>query len=262
MFSNKAPSHIGAGWDWGPRYGLGELALCYGIEPWDDYCFEPPCGVFDPSNNNLYPILNNIYKDMSELFQTDMFHMGGDEVKSRCWNETDTVLKFMNQSGWDRTTDEGFLKLWSYYQNKSLEELDKAYGKSQDVILWTNDLTDGGRAVEYLDNQRYIIQFWDDVNKNSTKSNLVKLLEQDYRLIMSNVDALYLDCGYSAWVGNERNNWCSPYKGWQRIYDNSPRKIVESYNLNYTDHKGKFMGGEAAMWTEQVIKSASSFLSV
>ena len=32
-------------------------------------------------------------------------------------------------------------------------------------------------------------------------------------MIFSNTDALYLDCGYGAFVGSEGNNWCSPYKG-------------------------------------------------
>ncbi len=41
---------------------------------------------------------------------------------------------------------------------------------------------------------------------------------------MSNYDAWYLDCGYGGWVG-ATNNWCSPYKGWQTFYDNSPRQI-------------------------------------
>lgn len=31
---------------------------------------------------------------------------------------------------------------------------------------------------------------------------------------------------FSAWVG-EGNNWCAPYKGWQKIYDNSPLEIVK-----------------------------------
>ena len=35
-----------------------------------------------------------------------------------------------------------------------------------------------------------------------------------FRMILSNSDATYLDCGYAGWV-TDGNNWCSPYKGWQ-----------------------------------------------
>ena len=27
------PSHVGAGWEWGPKYGLGNLTLCFDIQP-------------------------------------------------------------------------------------------------------------------------------------------------------------------------------------------------------------------------------------
>jgi hexosaminidase len=27
------PSHVGAGWEWGPKYGLGDLTLCFDIQP-------------------------------------------------------------------------------------------------------------------------------------------------------------------------------------------------------------------------------------
>ena len=64
-----APAHVGTGWEWGPKYGLGDLALCVNKEPWTRYCVEPPCGQLNPINDNIYPILHNIYKDVSyQLF--------------------------------------------------------------------------------------------------------------------------------------------------------------------------------------------------
>lgn len=35
---------------------------------------------------------------------------------------------------------------------------------------------------------------------------------------------------FGAWIG-EGNNWCAPYKGWQKIYDNSPLMIIRSKHL-------------------------------
>lgn len=59
---------------------------------------------------------------------------------------------------------------------------------------------------------------------------------------MSNYDALYLDCGFGAWV-TEGNNWCSPYIGWEKIYKN---------NLtSFGEYNGQFYGAEAALWSEQ-----------
>lgn len=236
---------------------MDDLILCHKIEPYENYCYEPPCGILDPQNENIYPILNNIYKDMAELFQSDIFHMGGDEVKYLCWNETEAVVDFMTANGWDRMTKTGFRNLWSHFQNRSLEELDKAYGKQQDVMLWTSDLTYEGRAPLYLNSSRYIIQVWEESKDLNTKD----IIQQNFRLIMSNYDIMYLDCGYSAWIGNGMTNWCPPYKGWQLIYSNGPRQLTENLGLSYAEHGHKFIGGEAAMWTEQVINFNPSFLT-
>lgn len=239
-----SPAHAGAGWQWGPRYGMGELVLCFDKQPWDEYCAEPPCGVLNPVNDNTYKVLGNIYRDYADLFKSDFFHSGGDEVNVRCWNETKEVVDWMKQKGWDRSQT-SFLKLWSHFQNESVKLLDEAFGKELQLIYWTSDLTNDGYATSFLDPKRYVIQFWDDWNDTDVKT----LYQQGYRLIMSNADALYLDCGFGAWVGNNLNNWCSPYIGWQKMYQNSPRKIIENFSLTY-DAK-KFLGGEAAMWTEQ-----------
>lgn len=63
-------------------------------------------------------------------------------------------------------------------------------------------------------------------------------------MILSNYDALYLDCGFGGWV-KDGNNWCSPYIEWQKIYSNSPSKIVGYESVN------QILGAEAALWSEQ-----------
>lgn len=239
-----APSHVGAGWDWGPQYGMGNLVLCFDAQPWDYYCLQPPCGVLNPINDNVYKVLGNVYKDMADLFQTDMFHMGGDEVIMNCWNETEEITVWMADKGW--TEADAFLKLWSYFQNQSLAVLDEAFGGQQHILLWSSDLTAKGHAPMYLDRNRYVIQIWDYVGDENTKI----LYEQGYKMIMSNADVLYLDCGFSGWVGYAPNNWCAPYSGWKKIYNHSPRGLIEKYNLTY--NKDQFLGGEAALWAEQV----------
>merc|ERR1711894_86925 len=49
----------------------------------------------------------------------------------------------------------------------------------------------------------------------------------------------------------EGNNWCSPYKGWQIVYDNSPREHYRNAG-GERSREQQILGGEAAMWTEQV----------
>jgi len=87
-----APAHVGSGWEWGESRGLGQLVLCAREEAWAEYCGSPPCGFLNPINENVYRVLGNIYKDMAELFHSDIFHMGGDEVDSKCWQHTPEVV--------------------------------------------------------------------------------------------------------------------------------------------------------------------------
>ena len=105
-------------------------------------------------------------------------------------------------------------------------------------------------------------------------SQIDTLVNQGYNMIFSNYDALFLDCGFGSYVG-EGNNWCSPYKSmkishlrgaenfenhdlyivsaWQKIYMNDPYKLISDRNITLTDDiKKQVVGGEVAMWGEQV----------
>ena len=108
-------------------------------------------------------------------------------------------------------------------------------------IIWSSSLTETAEVDTYLDPAKYIIQIWsiEDV------PIINELLIKGFNVIFSNSDAWYLDCGMGAWVG-EGNNWCSPYKGWQLIYDNNPQALVSD-----PAYHNQIIGGEAALWTEQ-----------
>ena len=40
--------------------------------------------------------------------------------------------------------------------------------------------------------------------------------------------------------------------GWKTVYQNSPRKMVKNFGLSWPKYKNQILGGEAAMWSEQV----------
>jgi hypothetical protein len=57
-----------------------------------------------------------------------------------------------------------------------------------------------------------VVQVW----TTGFDSWISDLLRMRYRLLLSNYDAWYFDCGYGAWLYSgsaEKNNWCSPFKG-------------------------------------------------
>ena len=108
-------------------------------------------------------------------------------------------------------------------------------------MLWNSHLTEEPSLTTYLDKERYIIQIWMEANNPKIQT----LLENGYNLIISNVDALYLDCGFPGWVSGGFN-WCAPYKGWQHIYENRMENIAAGNYIN------QIIGASTALWTEQV----------
>ena len=109
-------------------------------------------------------------------------------------------------------------------------------------ILWSSSMTESENVAEYLNQSTYIIQMWTEGNDSA----ITELLQKGYDLIFSNYDAWYLDCGFSAWVG-QGLNWCAPYKGWQYVYNNNPIDLVD--NVAYND---QILGGETTLFAEQV----------
>uniref|UniRef100_A0A0A1WSJ6 Beta-hexosaminidase n=1 Tax=Zeugodacus cucurbitae TaxID=28588 RepID=A0A0A1WSJ6_ZEUCU len=229
-----APAHVGEGWQ------HKDMIACFNAQPWKNYCVEPPCGQFDPTVENLYPILEDIYREMFELFDPDVFHMGGDEVSVSCWNSSKRIQDWMLQKGWG-LNESDFIRLWGHFQTEALKRVDAVAPSQQPTItLWTSHLTDVPYIDEYLDKERYNIQIW----TTGSDSKIKDILKRGYRIIISNYDALYFDCGGPGWV-TDGNNWCSPYIGWQKVYDNNLDNIAGEY-------KSQVLGAEAAVWSEQI----------
>ncbi len=162
----------------------------------------------------------------------EYFHMGGDEVFIACWNQTEEIVSYMNRKGYKRTK-EGFLKLWSEFQDKALQKWQEINGVDDSVILWSSDMTLPQNIEKYLPNNQYIIQTW----LPSDSSVPLELLKKGYRIIMSTKNAWYFDHGF----------WgTTKYYNWKTVYAN---RLPKSYLV---------LGGEVCMWS--VSKNSIYFL--
>lgn len=134
------------------------MTVCFNEQPWSKYCVEAPCGQLDPSKDDLYKVLRDIYGEMFEYFNyPDIFHMGGDEVSVACWNTSKELQNWMIGRGWD-LTENSFFKLWDYFQTRALEQVDEVAKHRIPIIMWTSTLTKVPNVDKYLSNRRYIIQ--------------------------------------------------------------------------------------------------------
>lgn len=226
-----APAHVGEGWQ------FTDVLNCFRAQPWTEYCAGPPCGQFDVTQEKVYEYLDEIYKDINEMFDSPgLFHMGGDEVSFVCWNSSESIKEWMVQRGWDSDLEDDFVKLWGYFQDRALN-IWKKYSDS-DVMLWSSSLTKNKNIDDHLDKNKYIIHYWAEA---SDDVDLKPLLDKGYRFVISSATPLYLDCGFGGWVNNGLT-WCSPYNGWSNIYEFDIKKDYESY-------EEQILGGEVCLWS-------------
>lgn len=225
------------GWDWGPKYNMGELGLCINQQPWSFYCGkfstlktnticqisvasyigcidvhlpichlytgEPPCGQLNPKNNHTYTVLEKLYGELMEATQTtDIFHLGGDEVNLECWSQyfNDTDLR----------------ALWCDFMLQAYQKLRKANKNAAPpkfVVVWSSGLT----SSQCLSRNNFAVQVWG----GSAWQENYDLIMNGFNIIVSHVDAWYLDCGFGSWRSTG-DGACSPYTTWQRVYKHRP----------------------------------------
>ena len=145
---------------------------------------------------------------MVDMFNPPAFHMGGDEVNMKCYKTSSEIKEYFSHVN-KSLSDDSIFELWGDFQQKSSKLVQqKNKKKSTPIILWSSGLTSRTNVTEILPTDEYIIQFWDKIHSESFE----ELLKNDYKIIVSNTDAWYLDCGFANWV-TDGSNWCSPYKG-------------------------------------------------
>lgn len=231
------PAHVGEGWQ------FNDALTCFNAMPWSQYCDQPPCGQLDPSAPGIYPVIHDIYHEMFENFDHPRyFHMGGNDINVPCWNSSARLRTFMTQNGFDPQLQSGFMELWGYFQQSLEEVLRNATNNSTGpLILWSSELTRLPYLTQYLQANRHVIQWRGAAND---AAGLQQLLQNGFRIIFSNFDRLFLDCGFSSWTG-DGHNWCSPFKTWQGIYDNRIDLLVGGFQ-----HLA--LGAEVAIWSDQI----------
>lgn len=133
---------------------------------------------------------------------TDVFHLGGDEVNLECWSQyfNDTDLR----------------SLWCDFMLQAYQKLRKANKNAAPpkfVIVWSSGLT----SSQCLSRNNFAVQVWG----GSAWQENYDLLMNGFNIIVSHVDAWYLDCGFGSWRSTG-DGACSPYTTWQRVYKHRP----------------------------------------
>ena len=52
-------------------------------------------GPIDPTNEDVYPVVRNLIKEVTSLFPSNFIHLGGDEVHYGCWKNNENITAWM-----------------------------------------------------------------------------------------------------------------------------------------------------------------------
>ncbi|RHZ77478.1 hypothetical protein Glove_177g135 [Diversispora epigaea] len=210
--------------------GYPDIIACINEQPrWDLYAAEPPSGQLNPAKEETYEFIRALIPEMASYFSDKYYHAGGDEIKTKCWEEDEDVENYLaNNLG---SSSETLLA-------KIIEEVQNTVISSNKIPMFWQETVDTHNLAITKD---AIIQVWFG---NDTVKNVIK---KGYKVIVGSAEYWYLDCGHGGWVGNNinGNSWCDPYKTWQKMYSFNPINGL-------TKSEAKLViGGETLLWSEQ-----------
>ncbi|KAL7628784.1 Glucosamine-6-phosphate isomerase (Glucosamine-6-phosphate deaminase) (GNPDA) (GlcN6P deaminase) [Parahypoxylon ruwenzoriense] len=231
IFEIDTPGHFGIA-----ALSHPDIITGWGSAPWTTYCAEPPCGQLRLNDSKVDPFLDKLMDDILPRVApySAYFHTGGDEVNFNEYNLDPTVA----------TNDSKVIvPLLQRFIDTHHARVRKA---GLAPIVWEEipasyNVTIGDDVV---------VQSW--LGDAAIKS----LTAQGHKVISSNYNFWYLDCGRGQWLNFgegesfEENypfvDWCSPTKNWRLIYSYDPR-------AGLTDKEAELViGGEVAAWSEAI----------
>ena len=173
----------------------------------------------------VYEAVDRIFSEVAEMFPSELFHLGGDEVAKLEWAKCPDCAALYRKEGMKNLEE-----LQAYFTNRVIKLLEK-YGKTP--ILWNEALNS-----EMLD-KRAAVQYW-TTDKKSAERVARAISEEGRKVIMSRCAPYYLDypCGTHSL---------------KAMYELEPDE-----ELGASAEKG-IMGVECPLWTEQISEEEELF---
>ncbi|KAK7586163.1 hypothetical protein V9T40_004039 [Parthenolecanium corni] len=183
-------------------------------------CGDPHLGEYgpiDPTRESNYIFLENLFKEIAELFPDNYFHLGGDEVNFDCWNSSPEIRSFMR---YHNITS--FQELESYYIQRVLAITRNLNTKP---VVWQEVFDNGVRLTDDA-----VVHVW---QLESYEAEMDLVTKSGHRALLS-----------ACWYLDHLD------RGWQKFYECNPLDYVHSIA-----QRRYIMGGEACMWGESVDES-------
>ncbi|PHH62372.1 hypothetical protein CDD81_7168 [Ophiocordyceps australis] len=197
---------------------------------------EPPCGAFQMNNSKVYDFVTTLFDDLLPriLPYSAYMHTGGDEIYAN-----DSAIDPTVQSN-DTAVIAPLLDRFSNFTHTKVQE----GGLTQ--VVWEDFITNWNQTLA----SDVVVQAW--LGDDSVKS----LINKGYKVIDSNLNFYYLDCGRGQWINYANGesfqkaypfkDYCDPVKNWRLIYSHDPRAGLSG------EAAERVLGGEVAAWSEMM----------
>eukprot|EP00826_Nyctotherus_ovalis_P016978 TRINITY_DN1495_c0_g1_i3.p1 TRINITY_DN1495_c0_g1~~TRINITY_DN1495_c0_g1_i3.p1 ORF type:complete len:582 (-),score=71.05 TRINITY_DN1495_c0_g1_i3:46-1638(-) len=185
----------------------------------------PPKGVLDPSKGKTYEFIRGIAADVVNYFKDEYVHLGGDDVKTECWDKIPDIKQFMKEHNLSN-----YEELITYHFNREHEIL-KDLNASKKVVRWLSD-----RKSEVKYSPEAILHY------RGLSQNIPRLkdLYPKNKFIMSPIDFVHTDCGNENAYGGKAS--CTPFHTWSKMYNFEP--------TNYNLPQDRVLGGAVCAFSE------------
>lgn len=176
--------------------------------------------MINPTDKEVYKVLDKIYGEIAALFPGDYIHMGGDECYKGYWEESKEVQAFMKKKKMKDMHD-----LQAYFVEK-VQKIIQSKGKK--MIGW-DEITEG-----HL-NKDAAVMSWQGMKGG------IKAAKMGNKVVMSPTTFAYLD-----YIQGDKSVENSIYASLslEKSYEFEP--VPDSIDASF------IMGGQANLWTEVI----------
>ncbi|KAL5021202.1 hypothetical protein ScPMuIL_000357 [Solemya velum] len=208
------------------------LTQCYqGGRPVNGYL-----GPMDPSKNETFRFLKNLFNEVFHVFKDKFVHLGGDEVPMTCWSSNPEVLRLLArlegrpENQYEKSNSDMYSfdirKVLEYYENRftsDLKELAKKRNNGASFIMWQEIMNNHIQLPKDT-----VIQIW-----QGDMSDVQRAISLGHR-------ALYSTCWYLDLIEYGTK--------WPKYYTCDPADSSMGYQID----ESKVLGGEACLWAEYI----------
>ena len=185
--------------------------------------------TFHPCKEETYEFISNVFDELFELFPAPYIHIGGDEVHfgNQSWYTDPQIQHFIQTN--DLKNEVGL----EHYFIRRIADIVARKGRT--IIAW-DEAVDAGVSPDKM-----IVMWW----RHDRKHQLLKALEQGYRVIMTPRRPLYGD-----FVQHDTHRVGRQWGGYNPI--ETVYNFPEPISYLFKGYEEQIMGLQLSMWTERI----------